>query len=288
MKTILSAISNFSILRGVLSPRIICKTASEMGYEAVALTDRNNLYALPEFLRWCKEYRLTPIIAAELAACGSEVLLYAEGDSGFSNLCRIISECHCRKDFSLVSSILAGPDGIHAVCDTLPLIDSLKGVLPVYYRMRRPRIPPLSVRKAGIPCVIAPPMVFFSDTDFQVHRLLRAIDNNTTLSKLTEAETFLPDAMFMPWQKLYDRFEVFDYALEATEKFCEAICSRKEFGTPLMPGFSCGISSLEYLRSKAFEGARKRYGEKLSEAVVNRLNYELDLIEKKAFPIISW
>ena len=283
MKTILSAISNFSILRGVLSPRIICKTASEMGYEAVALTDRNNLYALPEFLRWCKEYRLTPIIAAELAACGSEVLLYAEGDSGFSNLCRIISECHCRKDFSLVSSILAGPDEIHAVCDTLPLIDSLKGVLPVYYRMRRPRIPPLSVRKAGIPCVIAPPMVFFSDTDFQVHRLLRAIDNNTTLSKLTEAETFLPDAMFMPWQKLYDRFEVFDYALEATEKFCEAICSRKEFGKPLMPGFSCGISSLEYLRSKAFEGARKRYGEKLSEAVVNRLNYELDLIEKKGF-----
>ena len=50
-----------------------------------------------------------------------------------------------------------------------------------------------------------------------------------------------------------------------------------------MPGFSCGISSLEYLRSKAFEGARKRYGEKLSEAVVNRLNYELDLIEKKGF-----
>jgi len=282
MKTILSAISNFSILRGVLSPRIICKTACEMGYEAVAITDRNNLYALPEFLHWCKEYRLTPIIAAELAASGGEALLYAEGDRGFSNLCRIISEYHCRKDFNLLSSILAGPQGIHAVCDALPLIDSLKGVLPVYYRMRRPKIPPLSVRKAGIPCVVVPPMVFFSEADFQTHRLLRAIDNNTTLSRLTEKELFSPDAMFLPWQKLCDRFEVFDYAIKTTEKFCKTICARKEFGKPLMPGFSCGTSSAEYLRSKSFEGALRRYG-KLSETVVTRLNYELDLIEKKGF-----
>ncbi len=282
MNTILCAISNFSILRGVLSPQMICKTACEMGYEAVALTDRNNLYALPEFLRWCREYRLTPIIAAELVVCGGETLLYAEGDNGFSNLCRIISEYHCRKDFSLVSSILSGPDGIHAVCDSLTLIDSLKSALPVYYRMRRPKIPPLSLRKAGIPCIIAPPMVFSSDTDFQTHRFLRTIDNNTTLSRLAETEIFSPDAMFMSWQKLCDRFEVFDYAIESTEKFCQTICSRKEFGAPLMPGFTCGKSSVEYLRSKAFEGALRRYGA-LSEAVVTRLNYELELIEKKGF-----
>lgn len=282
MKTILSAISNFSILRGVLSPQKICEIACEMGYESLALTDHNNLYALPEFLRWCKEYRLTPIIAAELVTSGGEALLYAEGNRGFSNLCRVISEYHCRKDFSLVSSVSAGPDGIHAVCDALPLIDSLKSVLPVYYRMRRPKIPPLSVRKEDIPCIIAPAMVFSSDTDFQVHRLLRAIDNNTTLSRLTEADVFHPDALFMPRKKLFDRFEVFDYAIEATEKFCKTICSRKEFGASLMPGFSCGISSAEYLRSKAFEGALRRYGE-LSDAVVTRLNYELDLIEKKGF-----
>lgn len=261
---------------------MICKTACEMGYEAVALTDRNNLYAFPEFLHWCKEYRLTPIIAAELAACDGEALLYAEGNRGFSNLCRIISEYHCRKDFRLVFSISAGSDGIHAVCDTVSLIDSLKSVLPVYYRMRRPKIPPLSVRKAGIPCIIAPSMAFFTGTDFHTHRLLRAIDNNTTLSRLAQEELFSSDALFVPWKKLCDRFEVFDYAIKATEEFCETICSRKEFGKLLMPGFSCGISSSEYLRSKAFEGARRRYGE-LSEAVVTRLNYELDLIEKKGF-----
>lgn len=282
MKAILSAISNFSILRGVLSPQVVCRTAGELGYLSIALTDRNNLYALPEFLHWCKEYGLTPIIAAELVAGGDEVLLYAEGDRGFSNLCRIISEYHCRKDFRLQSSVSADPCGIHVLCDNPTLIDSLKKILPVYYRMRRPKTPPLSVRKAGIPCIIAPPMAFTSENDFQTHRLLRAIDNNTTLSRLEESETFPADSFFLSWQKLYERFEVFDYAIESTNWFCKTICSRKEFGSPLMPGFTCEISSEEHLRSKAFEGALERYGE-LSEEVVARLNYELELIGKKGF-----
>ncbi|HEX3019559.1 MAG TPA: DNA polymerase III subunit alpha, partial [Chitinispirillaceae bacterium] len=244
--------------------------------------DRNNLYALPEFLSCCSVYGLTPVIAAELTGNGGDALLYAEADQGFSNLCRIISEYHCNKNFNLVFSISAGTDGIHVVCDNLSLIDSLKKLLPVYYRMRRPKTPPSSVRKAGIPCIIAPPMVFTANIDFQTHRLLRAIDNNTTLSRLPEAETFPEDACFLPWHKLCERFEVFDYAIESTEQFCTTICSRKSFGKAIMPGFSCENSSRDYLRSKAFEGAKRRYGE-LSDEVVSKLNYELGLIEKKGF-----
>lgn len=282
MKTILSAISNFSILRGVISPRTICKTASELGYSSVAITDRNNLYALPEFLNWCKEYELTPIIAGELSADNNDALLYAEGDSGFSNLCRIISEFHCNKNFNLITSITSNPNGIHIVSDNLNLIDLFHGNLPVYYRMKRPRKPPASVIKMGIPCLIAPSMVFLTASDFQTHRLLRAIDKNTTLSRLPESELFDKNALFLTWQQICDRFEVFDYAIDATVQFSQTVSSRKEFGKPVMPEFLYEGLSKDYLRLKAFEGAKKQYGE-LSKAVVDRLNYELNLIEMKGF-----
>ena len=105
MSSLLHAISHFSLMRGVLSPQQICRAARDLGYSSVAITDRNSLYALPAFLRSCKEYGLTPIIAAELTGPDGTALLYADGDMGFANLCRIISDYHCNDRFHLRDSI---------------------------------------------------------------------------------------------------------------------------------------------------------------------------------------
>jgi DNA polymerase-3 subunit alpha/error-prone DNA polymerase len=282
MHTILTSISNFSILRGVLSPQTICKLARDLGYSSVALTDRNNLYGLPSFLHWCKEYELTPIIGAETTGPDGDAILYADGDRGFSNLCRIISECHCNKNFQLVQSILSDNEGLHIATANLSIIDKLNKKCSVYYRMERPRIPPSQIRSNKIPCIIAPPMVFSRDIDIETHSLLRAIDCNTTMSKLSKSEIFENDSFFMSCESLLERFENFDYALEATGKFTETICSRNVFGTPVMPSFEGDRSSKELLRKKAFEGASHRYNG-LPDAVVTRLNYELNLIESKGF-----
>ena len=161
MKTLLSAVSNFSILRGVLSPQTICKTAVNLGYETVALTDYNNLYGLPEFIRNCTEYNIDCIIASELVdKNGTSALIYAEAADGFSSLCTVISRFHCDTGFRLTDCILKNSAGLHIVTDNLPLIQSLKEHCSVYYRMRRPRRPPPQIFKDKIPCIIAPSMVF--------------------------------------------------------------------------------------------------------------------------------
>ena len=282
MPPLLCAISHFSILRGVLSPEQICKIALELGYTSVAITDRNNLYALPAFLSSCEEHGLTPIIAAEMKNSEGAVVLYADGDAGFSNLCRIISAYHCSESFNLIDSIRQSAQGIHALTDDLKIILGLRDFCEVYYRMQRPRVPPLQIRKEGIPCLIAPSMVFTGNQDYETHRMLRAIDTNGTLSGLSSTELFDEKAKFMSWAKLHDLFEVFDYASAATELFGERIASRKKFGTPIMPSFPCDGSSLEHLRNKAYEGAKERYGE-LSEVVVKRVEHELALIGSKGF-----
>ena len=125
-------------------------------------------------------------------------------------------------------------------------------------------------------------MVFTCPSDYETHCLLRAIDNNTTLSALPQLELFENDSNFMSWSQIQSRFEVFDYAVAATETFAEKIKSRTQFGVPIMPQFSCTGSSLELLRNEAFEGARNRYGD-LSDTVIKRLEYELALIGSKGF-----
>lgn len=282
MKALLCAVSHFSILRGVLSPDQICRIARELGYESVAIADRNNLYGLPAFLKSCKAHGLIPIIAAEIAGPDGTAVLYADGDSGYSNLCRIISEYHCGKSFRLVDSIRNDARGIHASTDNIGLIDQLKDLCRVYFRMQRPRVPPPEIRKNKVPCLIAPVMAFTSTQDYEIHRMLRAIDTNGTLSGLPSAELYDSSAKFLSWEQLRDRFEVFDYAIETTNSFISNIRSRADFGKPIMPVFTGVESSAELLRKKTYEGAAARYGE-LSETVVKRIEYELDLICKKGF-----
>jgi DNA-directed DNA polymerase III PolC len=282
MPAILNAISHFSILRGVLSPEAICKIACEKGYKAIALTDHNNLYGLPSFLHWCKEYKLTPLIGAELVSSEGCALLYAEANEGFSNLCRIISERHCNDSFNLINSISSDCAGIHVATDSEALIVKLLNKCQLYYRMTRPHRIPQYVKKTGIKSLIAPAMVFRNQDDWAVHKMLRAIDCNSTLSRLSETEILDCDSQFTQWEIIRSRFEVFEDAIKSTEEFADRLNSRNDFGLPLMPVFPCKGSSTELLRQKAFDGACKRYGD-LSDAVVKRLNYELDLIGRKGF-----
>lgn len=281
MSVLLSAVSHFSLLRGVLSPEAICKIARDLGYTSIAVTDFDNLYGLPSVLRCCEEFELVPIIGAQLTGGGCAVLLYAEGNEGFSNLCRIISERHCNESFNLLSSVKSGAGGIHAVTDSIDCIEKLHDICPVYYRMTRPRKPPAKLAEMGVHPLIIPPAAFRDKDEYEIHRMLRAIDLNTTLSRLPDTEMFGTDAVFHSWKEICDRFEVFGDAIEATESFASSLRSRTAFGTFMMPRLPCR-SSIEQLREKAYDGARHRYGE-ISDTVKIRLEYELELIGNKGF-----
>ena len=59
-------------MRGVHMPSVLCAAAKKLGYDAVALTDRDNLYGLPDFLIHCERNGLRPIIASRLTAGPAE------------------------------------------------------------------------------------------------------------------------------------------------------------------------------------------------------------------------
>jgi len=82
-------------------------------------------------------------------------------------------------------------------------------------------------------------------------------------------------------------------ACDNTLLIAERAAVRMEFGNILLPHFPvpAGETEASYLRRLAYEGAKYRYGDPLAASVVERLDYELGVIDAMGFPayfLIVW
>ncbi|HEU4810075.1 MAG TPA: DNA polymerase III subunit alpha, partial [Sphingomicrobium sp.] len=90
------------MLEGAMEPKAIAAQAAKLGFPAVALTDRNGLYAAMPFTDACIAKGVQPVIGTALAVArppelGSEIdwlVLLAKDDDGYSNLCKLVSAAH--------------------------------------------------------------------------------------------------------------------------------------------------------------------------------------------------
>ena len=84
--------SNFSLLRGASHPEELAQRAAELGYAALAITDRHTLAGVVRMHCAAKVANLPLIIGAEvLPADGAPICLYATDRSAYGRLSRIIT-----------------------------------------------------------------------------------------------------------------------------------------------------------------------------------------------------
>src|SRR5688572_25913329 len=87
--------SAFSFLDGASLPDELVSEAHRLDYHALALTDRNGVYASLAFAQAAKPLGLQTITGAEVTlTCGSHVILLAETPAGYANLCRLLTLTH--------------------------------------------------------------------------------------------------------------------------------------------------------------------------------------------------
>jgi error-prone DNA polymerase len=78
-------------LRGAAPPEALIERARKLGYQSLALTDRDGLYGAPRFLKAAALGGVTPIIGAEVTIAEHPLLLLCERPLGYHNLCRLIT-----------------------------------------------------------------------------------------------------------------------------------------------------------------------------------------------------
>jgi error-prone DNA polymerase len=89
--------SAFSFGSGPSSVASLVLRAAELGQPALALTDTNSVTGIPELVRRCEKAGIQPMGGCEvILEGGSHLTLLADGPTGFSSLCQILSSAGMR------------------------------------------------------------------------------------------------------------------------------------------------------------------------------------------------
>ena len=285
--------SYYSLMWGTCSPERICAVAKQHGYKQLALTDTDNLYGLWPFLKSCERENITPIVGAELTdpVSGCRAVCLVENEQGYRNLCRLITRRHSGETFNLKSAVPDHARGLVIITQNHELLQKWyeAGVTIAAALPRRPNGAAFGLRKTaqflGVPIVATPGSFFLDPDDIKIHGILRAIDLNTSLPRLTSKDAAPHDAWLAPASEYAERFAIWPDAIRSGHKIAERLTFTGPCHGIVLPlwGNSQGKSARQLLRDAAYKGARKRYGDDLPEAVVDRLEYELSIIEKMGF-----
>ncbi|MGD8284567.1 MAG: DNA polymerase III subunit alpha [Desulfobacterales bacterium] len=285
--------SSYSLMWGTASVRQVCLTAKRLGYDRLAITDTDNLYGLWPFIRTCDNEGITPIIGAEITdpVHKRRAVCLVENPTGYRNLCRLLTRRHMHTDFDLKTVLPNYARGLVVLTQNVSLLRLWHscGVAVLAIMARKPLPSNHLVRRTakylGIPLVATPDSFFLDPEDVAVHRLLRAIELNTSLSRLTPNDVAPRDAWLASPAEYDRRFAIYPEAVRTTHKIAERLTfTGPHFGIVMPPFINKNDHNpAQHLRQAAYAGAYKRYGPELSEAVVERLEQELRSIVDMGF-----
>src|SRR3954463_8837591 len=147
-------------------------------------------------------------------------------------------------------------------------------------------------REVGRPVVGTADVHYLRREDYHHHSALLCVQTKSTLAepkmRFDTNEFYLKDS-----QEMADSFAEWPDAVPTTLEIADRCNVEVELGKMLIPRYPTpdGEDEVEYLRALAYEGRRRRYGDPLPAAAVERLEMELDVIIKMGFAayfLIVW
>ncbi|HUW70933.1 MAG TPA: DNA polymerase III subunit alpha [bacterium] len=291
--------SAYSLLYGTRSPADICERAAAYGARAIAITDRGNLYGLHSIVEAARDTGLKPIIGAELGAgsgqgSGGRVFVFVRDRAGFARLCECLSASSAAKEadatagFDLVQALRDDSGGLVLASDSPEIIGALAGRVPNLFAA----VTPSSVtavreaRRLGVPLVAIDDATFLDPEDRATHEVLRAMALGKTVGTIVASDLAPggPDGgLFLTAEELERRLVSWPDALAATSKIAALCPFDTVFDGFVFPEYKSGDDDPgTVLRARVMDGAERRYGE-LSDGIIGRIDYELDIIGRKGF-----
>lgn len=274
---------------GIPTVKTLCQAAQSQGQDYLALTDTNGLYGAIRFLEVAREHGLKPIIGAELVSDQHRAVLLAKNVTGYGNLCRILSARHCDESFEFIETVKRHRTGLVLLSDDPVAVTTwqAESAKDLYIELTPGPALPGAValsRRLTLPPVATTRAAFLHPTDYQAHRLLRAIADNTTLSRLKPDHCALPSHWLMPEPVLTRHLPHVPEALANTRQIAEQCHTDWDFKQTIFPSFRqlSSDAAFETLRRKTYDGAIWRYGA-LSPVVRERIEKELTVICDKGY-----
>lgn len=276
-------------MQGVASVTALCEAARRQGAARLALTDTNGLYAAVRFITAARRAGLQPILGAELVAGPHRAVLLAKTPAGYANLCRLLSARHTDPAFHAIDAVRQHRPGLIIISDDAAALTAWAGDAREDLYVELTPGPGMEQarqfsRQQGLLPVATTRAQYLQPGDAEIHRMLRAIALNTTLSRLPADACCAPTHWLIPPSALSSYFPHCPQALEQTVRIAEACHTDWRFGDTIFPAFRHLSSEAAYtlLRDRTYAGAAQRYGT-LTPTICARIEHELAIIRQKRF-----
>ncbi|HEX8269592.1 MAG TPA: DNA polymerase III subunit alpha [Flavobacterium sp.] len=281
-----------SLRYGTIPLKHLVQEASLCGVKAMALTDINTVTGIYEFVKACELVDIKPIVGVEFRL--ENKLLYiglAKNREGIAEMNRLITEHNLNEtrlplpapDFENVFVIYPFEKAPENLKEHEYVGIQSEQLLKLYNSNWKNRIPKM---------VVWQPVTFRTKKEFNLHKILRAIDSNIILSKLTQDDYCLTSEMMIPLDELIAKFQDYPKITGNTQKIIRECNFKYDFKTPKnKQHFTQNKQTdLQLLTTLAYDGMRWRYGDNHPEAKA-RVEKELQVIDQLEFSgyfLITW
>ncbi|HET7651983.1 MAG TPA: DNA polymerase III subunit alpha [Acidimicrobiales bacterium] len=141
-------------------------------------------------------------------------------------------------------------------------------------------------KRIGAPLLATNDSHYTHRTDAEAHDALLCVQTGALMAD-TNRFKFESDQHYLKTSdEMRQLFRHWEQACDNTLWIAERANVEIEFGKPMLPTFALPegfASDTQYLRHLTYEGARQRYGNELAPHVVERLDYELGVIDDMGF-----
>ena len=277
-------------MRGTIPLMKLITRTKRLHMSHIALTEVNGLWGFIRFVQLAKKQGIKAIAGTNLITEMDNVILLAENQTGYENMCRIISSIHDDPDASIPNLLVLFHSGLFILAHQDSVLVSLATFIPNSHLFVELR-PSISEAKAQalantyqLEIITTGDVYFLSKEDYHTHRILRAIDLNTTLSQLPPNETKDQRHFFRSEKEMIDLFPSSMAAINNSQYLAERCKTDWTYTNTIFPDLSLKNThrANKALRSLVTTGAQERYG-KINGLLKKRINYELSLITQKGF-----
>lgn len=289
---LLNCHSYFSLRYGMIPEEELLKLCVLNNYNSIALTDINNTSGCLNFIRTAAKFDVKPIVGIDFRnGIQQQFIGLAKNNAGFQNLNAYLSKhSHEKLDFP----------------DQAPPLENVAFIYPFEQLVKTNKSEFSADEYIGINIkdlnrvrfshlanledkfVILHPVSFRHKKDFSAHRLLRSIDENTLLSKISTFGTADETEQFLPAATLKYHYKNFDSIVYNTEKLMDQCHIHFTFGDErqhqnLKVYGESEADDYNKLRSLTYNALGYRYGTDVTDPIFDRISMELDLIQKQNF-----
>ncbi|REC42015.1 DNA polymerase III subunit alpha [Chryseobacterium sp. 5_R23647] len=284
--------SYHSLRYGTISIEDLVQQAVDLHIRTLALTDINTVTGIYDFYKLCKKNHIKPIVGVDIRV--GNVFFYiclAKNADGIAEVNRLLTSHNCdhteipKVNPTFENNFVIYP--LHNIPDRLSAHEFIGIKQDELNLLVRPEL-----KKLIDKMVILHPVTFDTSEEYELHKILRAVDGNTLISKLSENDHCKETETFVDKKQLLSRFQLYPQIIENTKNMVNECGFDFDFSTPKNKKYFTDTreNDLKLLRKLAYEGLKVRYPDGNSDAKA-RVDKELGVIDKLNFCgyfLITW